>query len=133
MEKTNSSTPLSQSKIECDSSAEEDSTKLHDPLEVSRFSNFRQVPVTLTKIQELKIVQKMLKEIKFVQSFDENVLRCQDRYWLYTHKIFNDDQRERVRLALETHCCAPVCWPSNNEIEITINPDAKIIKKRPQQ
>lgn len=105
---------------------------VHDPLEVSRFpDDFRQVDVTLTKIQEIKFVQKLLKEIKFVLSLDENVIRRQDKYWLYTHNISNNDQRERLRLALETHCCVPVSWQSVREIEIVINPDCKIIKKRP--
>ena len=137
MEKKSSSSSHTQS--EYDSSLEEDASKMadvciHDPLEVSRFPDaFRQVLVTLTKIQELKIVQKLLKEIKFVLSFDENVIQSQDKYWLYTHKISNSDQRERLRIALETHCCVPVSWQSDNEIEIVINPDCKIIKKRPNQ
>lgn len=132
MEKISSSSSRTQS--ECDSSIDEDisdKSHVHDPLEVSRFPNFKQIPVTLTKIQELKIVQKMLKEVKFILSFDEHVLRGQDKYWLYTHTLSNDDQRERLRIALETHCCAPVRWLSHNEMEITINPDSKIIKKKP--
>jgi hypothetical protein len=137
MEKKSSSSSHTQS--ECDSSIEEDTSKVgnvyvHDPLDVSRFpDDFRQVLVTLTKIQEIKFVQKLLKEVKFVISLDENVIRSQDRYWLYTHKISSSDQRERLRLALETHCCVPVSWQSDNEIEIVINPDCKIIKKRLHQ
>jgi len=133
------SSSSSHTQSECDSSIEEDASKLanvfvHDPLEISRFpDDFRQVQVSLTKIQEIKILQKILKEVKCVLSLDENALRRQDKYWVYTHKISNDDQRERLRLALETHCCTPVSWQSDNEIEVTINPDCKIIKKRPHQ
>lgn len=131
MKKISSSSSHTQS--ECDSSIEEDSNKshAHDPLEVSRFPSFRQTPVTLTKIQELKIVQKILKEVKFILSFDENILREQEKYWLYTHTISNEEQRERLRLALESHCCIPIYWASHNEIEFDINPEHKIIKKKP--
>jgi len=99
-----------------------------DELEVSRFPLKKSISISLTKIQEFKIVQKFLKEIKFVLSFDEEVLREQSTYWLYSHNISCVDQRDRIKLALESHCCCPMGWLSQNELEIDVNPDHKIIK-----
>lgn len=98
-----------------------------DPLEVSRFP-FDPVDVTLNKVQEMKFVQKLLKEIKFVQSLDENALRGQKLYWVYTHNIICGELRMRVKKTLETHCSAHMDWIGENELEVNIDPDCKIEK-----
>ena len=101
-----------------------------DPLEVSRFPLQHSANITLNKIQEVKLVQKLLKEIKFVQSFDEDILRDQKKYWLYMHNISDEALRARIKTALETHCQAPMLWITSYEFEINIDPDCKIEKVR---
>ena len=101
-----------------------------DPLEISRFPLRNPSEVNLNKIEEVRLVQKLLKEIKFIQSFDEDVLRGQKRYWLYTHNIVDETLRKRIKTALETHCLAHMQWITSCEFEINIDPDCKIEKVR---
>jgi hypothetical protein len=109
-------------------------TENTDPLEVSRFPLNNPSDITLNKIQELKLIQKLLKEIKFVQSLDESVLREQKLYWLYTHNIKCNETKTRIKTALESHCSAHMNWIGDNEFEININPNCKVLKiEKPQR
>lgn len=99
-----------------------------DPLEVSRFPLDNPQAITINKFEEIKLVQKFLKELKFVQSLDEQVLKNQQYYWLYTHNIVCPETRGRIKTALETHCATHMEWISDCEFEIDINPEHRIEK-----
>jgi len=98
-----------------------------DQLEVSRYP-FDPIDIIITKIQEMKLQQKLLKELKFVMSLDERILKNQQYYWLFTNNITNEDARLRIQSALELYCMLRVRWVSGTELEIDINPEHKIEK-----
>lgn len=84
----------------------------------------------LTNIQKLKLVQKLLTDIKFVLNFEEDILQEQGMYWLFLTDIVCPEQRKKIKEELETHCLTPIKWLSNSEIEIIIDPSKRIIKKK---
>jgi hypothetical protein len=102
--------------------------KKTDELEVSRYPIINPVDVTITKMQEIKLQQKLLKELKFVASLDERVLKEQHYYWLFTNNIVNEDARSRMKSALEIYCTMPMQWISGTELEIDVNPEHRIEK-----
>jgi hypothetical protein len=117
--------------------AENSSVILEVPYDyISRFghaSKYTSVPSKpLTKIQEVKLVQKLLKDVKYVLTFEPDILQEQNVYWLYLTGVLNAtlEQRNSIKLAIESHCLTPVVWVTNDEIEITINPANKIPKKK---
>lgn len=99
-----------------------------DILEVSRYPISNIQNVTIGKMQEIKLQQKIIKEIKYVQSIEENILREQKLYWLFTHNITNEDAKTRIKSAVEMYCMLHATWISGSELEININPDQKIEK-----
>ena len=109
------------------------SSEIPDIYYVSRFTPQRAwIPPQpkLTNIQKLKLVQKLLIDIKFVLSFEEDILAEQKVYWLFLSEIVCNDQRNKIKEELEAHCLTPIRWLSNSEIEITIDPSLRIIKKK---
>lgn len=100
----------------------------YDPLEASRYPIEDCKTITITKIQEAKLQQKIIKEIKFVQSLPANVLREQHYYWIFTHNITNEDAKLRIKSAIESYCSINVEWISGNEIQFDINPEHRIEK-----
>jgi hypothetical protein len=99
-----------------------------DLLDVSRYPIVNFVDITITKMQEIKLQQKLLKELKFIASLDERVLKDQHYYWLFTNNIVNEDARLRIKSALEIYCTMPMQWISGTELEIDINPEHRIEK-----
>ena len=85
-------------------------------------------PRVLSRLNEFKIIQNILQDIKGVLTFSEDVLRGQEKYWIRFTSCAVDEleQRERITKALERHCHTPVRWIVANEIEININPDDRI-------
>lgn len=110
------------------------SAPLELDLTVSRFgivSNEALIyKVELSQINERKLVQNMLKELRFVLEFDIDVLEEQKYFWLSFISIISQEQRNRIKSTLENYCRTPVTWLSNNEIEININPEYRIVKQR---
>ena len=84
----------------------------------------------LTKIQEFKLIQKLMTDIKFVLSFEDEILSDQKIYWLYLCNIIDKNQQVNIKKSLESHCITPITWLSDSELEITIHPDLRIYKKR---
>ena len=81
------------------------------------------------RIQEFKLVQSLLKYIKFVQSFNEDILREQSKVWLsFKCNITDESQQQRISSTLQNHCLIPITWISPYELELNINPGCKIIK-----
>jgi hypothetical protein len=87
----------------------------------------------LTKIQELKLIQKLLKNVKYVLTFEESILLEQKVYWLHLSGISGattETQRSAIKIAIESHCLTPVCWLNDIEIAITVDPIKKMVKKK---
>lgn len=108
-------------------------TNINDLLTISRYESvLKKYPhlenAKLSRIQELKLIQTMIKDIKFVLTFDQRILQEQSVYWLHLANINDTEQRVRIKTNLETHCSTPVEWISNSELEITINPSLRIVK-----
>ena len=87
-------------------------------------------PIELTKIQKIQLSQKLLKELKFVITLDDNILHRQQYYWLSFVPVNDSTQRDEIKTMLETHCHTPVTWLGNDQIEINIDPACRILKKR---
>jgi hypothetical protein len=101
-----------------------------DPLEISIFPLKNLSSVKLTKLQEMKIGQKLVKNLQDILDFPDDVLRNQNKYWLFMNDIECVDQRNRIKKTLESYYFCPTTWISNHEIEIIINPDFRMSKKR---
>ena len=87
----------------------------------------------LTKMQELKLIQKLLKNVKYILTFEESILFEQKVYWLHLSGISGittEVQRNAIKIAIESHCLTPVCWINDIEISITIDPIKRIVKKK---
>lgn len=84
----------------------------------------------LSQLNERVLVQNMLKELRFVLEFDAEILEEQKYFWLSFITIISQEQRNRIKSTLENYCKTPVIWLSNNEIEININPEYRIVKQR---
>lgn len=100
-----------------------------DPLKVSRFS-FPGLTLKLNKIQEMKLGQKLTKELRVVMDFPEDILQKQEFYWLCTHNIECEKQRDRIKNIIETHYFTPTKWISTSEIEIDIRPNSRLPRRR---
>ena len=70
-------------------------------------------PKPLTKMQELKLIQKLLKNVKYILTFEESILSEQKVYWLHLSGISGittEVQRNAIKIAIESHCLTPVSW-----------------------
>lgn len=113
----------------CNSNTPSESVEIKlDPLEVSRYPIKNCKDITVSKIQEIRLQQKIIKEIKFVQSLSNEVLHNQELYWLFTNNITDEDVKSRIKSAIETYCMLNVRWISGREIEINIDPECRIEK-----
>lgn len=86
--------------------------------------------VELPRIQEGILVQNLMKEFQYVLKFDDEILEEQCYYWLSFISIISQLQRDRIKSTLENHFKTPIVWLSNNEIEINVNPNYRIVKQR---
>ena len=99
-------------------------------------TNLTQKP--LTKMQELKLIQKLLKNVKYVLTFEESILSEQKVYWLHLSGISGvttESQRNAIKVAIESHCLTPVSWITSPlygdvEMSITVDPIKRIVKKK---
>jgi len=80
----------------------------------------------LSRVQEFKVIQTLLGDLKYIMSFDEDILVSQTRYWMEVTPIVDSEQRNRISEALERHCHTPVVWLDTNTIEVIINPNYRI-------
>lgn len=90
-------------------------------------------PKPLSKMQELKLIQKLLKNVKYILTFEESILLEQKVYWLHLSGISGsttETQRNAMKTAIESHCLTPVSWINDIELEITIDPIKRIVKKK---
>jgi hypothetical protein len=107
--------------------------KTDDILSVSRFGIVPEngyITKPLTMIQKLNLIKKLIAELKYVVNIEESILQTQQFYWLSFLSIVDAKQQEDIKIALENHTKMPVRWLSNNEIEISISPESRIIKQR---
>ncbi len=97
-------------------------------LSISRFGGIPKHDDTITfqRVHEHKLLQNMLKELRFVLNFDPGVLERQRYYWLSFITIIDENVRTRLKGAIEKFCHTPVTWLSHNEIEININPNERV-------
>ena len=126
-------------KVSCGTSSESEGSvpePVNDVYYVSCFFPFKRSTNTnspvlkLTNIQKLKLVQKILTFIKYVLSFEEDILYEQAKMWLYITEIIDFDQRNKIKEELESHCLTPITWKSHSEIEVIVDPDQRIVKKK---
>ena len=81
---------------------------------------------TLTNMQEFKLKQNLIAELKFIMSFDCSVLREQKYYWMVITPIEDSDVQQRIKSNLESHHKTPIVWISSSEILVDINPDHRL-------
>ncbi len=87
-------------------------------------------PITLTKLQELKLNQRLLADLKNTLSFEEDVKNKQEFYWIHVTPDLSEKSRENIRLMLHSHHQMPVEWIDNHTIEICIHTETKMEKDR---
>jgi hypothetical protein len=100
---------------------------ISDSILIKSFSDSKPI----SRITEFKIIQYLISDIKSILEFEPKVLENQNFYWIKIQVINDENQRERIKVAIEKHCLTPLRWIGNNDIiEININPSYKIMKKR---
>lgn len=87
-------------------------------------------PTTLTKLQELKLNQRLLADLKNTLSFEEDVKNKQEFYWIYVASNLSEKSRENIKLMLRSHHQMPVEWIDDHTIEICIHTETKMEKDR---
>ena len=75
---------------------------------------------------EFELIQGLIKSIKFVLDFPEDVLAGQKLFWLRLIPIRVDLARERIKMALEKHCHTSIQFLAYDAIEIDIHPDHRV-------
>ena len=87
----------------------------------------------LNTINEFKVTQAILNEVKIILTINDDVLREQSYYWMATPlglEVNDSGQQEAIRLALESHYRTPTVWISGTELKINIDPDMRIPGKK---
>lgn len=86
--------------------------------------------VALTRIQEFKVIQTILADVKCILNIDDDVLKDQGKYWIkLSSPVINTDQQERITVALKKHLHTPIEWLDSTELEVVIDPDCRIATK----